>query len=215
MSPAIRLDMKKTKSLEPKPVRLWPPALVAGIAFLGGVLELVWPDGVYAEVRPIRLQIEALGLPAFITTSATVLTRVGVGLAYVIALTSVGTAAGALLLGALNERRMRHSHKFVIYLLCAVVITLVPRAKLFGEGIYFGYLIVAVTHLGLGVALLVLQRTDIARFRATYPPGIRPANVVLGLLIALAGVVIQSALSIAGFEAVLQTNLFTGGNIVR
>ena len=202
-----------TIEVKSKPVRLWPAALIAGVAFLGAALELAWPDGPYAEGRPIRMQIEALGLPLIITSIATSAVRVWVSLANFVPVVGVGTAAGALLLAALNWRRMGQPHTFVVVLLLAFVVATMPRAKLFSEGIYLGYLVVALMHVGVGVVLFVLQRNDIAQFRLTHARSVKSASLVIGAFIALVGVIAQSVLSYVGIALALQANLLFGGRV--
>lgn len=191
-----------------KPVRLWPATFVAGVALLGGLSELVLPDGVYAEGRPVRLWIESLGLPDLITAIASSLVRGWVTVATLVPLIGVGTMAGALLLAALNWRRMRQPHKAAVHVMLALVTATVPRAKLFAEGVYGGHVIVAALHIALAVYLYRIQHRDIAAFRTGTQVPARRANLIAGIGVAAFGALLQSALSYVGIALAVQANQF-------
>ena len=192
----------------PVPVRLWSAGFVASVALIGGLLELALPDGVYAEGRPVRMWIEAQGLPDLVVALGSGLVRAWVSVALLVPVVGVGTAAGALLLAAVNWRRMRQPHAATVHVLLAFVIAATPRAKLFSEGVYGGNIWVGVLHLALAAYLFIAQRRVQTAHDAQPGQTSRRANVLAGVAIALLGAAMQSALSYVGIALAVQTNAF-------
>lgn len=196
---------------KPKPVRLWPIALIVAVALFGALLEVVLPDGVYAEGRPVRLWIEAQGWPSILTLILTSAVRVWVSIATLVPVVGVGTVSGALLLAALNLGRMGQRHNAVMTALLGLVFATLPRAKLFGEGIYFGHWWVAALHVVVAIGLYRQQRFARVNFGLQARYSVVSASGLGGILIALLGCAAQSALSYLGLALAMQANLFFAG----